>query len=45
VPVELVGHVRFPQIGELPYLLTLSGYGFYWFRMPPTAPLETMVAP
>jgi maltose alpha-D-glucosyltransferase / alpha-amylase len=31
VPVELLGHVRFPQIGELPYLLTLSGYGFYWF--------------
>ena len=23
----------FPRIGELPYLLTLSGHGFYWFRM------------
>ncbi|HWL97149.1 MAG TPA: maltose alpha-D-glucosyltransferase, partial [Nocardioidaceae bacterium] len=33
-PVELLGGVRFPQIGELPYLLTLGGYGFYWFRFP-----------
>jgi maltose alpha-D-glucosyltransferase/alpha-amylase len=31
--VELVGNVPFPQIGELPYLLTLGGYGFYWFRL------------
>ncbi len=23
----------FPAIGELPYLLTLAGYGFYWFRL------------
>jgi maltose alpha-D-glucosyltransferase/alpha-amylase len=30
-PTELLGHVRFPQIGELPYLLTLAGHGFYWF--------------
>ena len=34
VPVELIGGVRFPQIGELPYLLTLGGYGFYWIRLP-----------
>jgi maltose alpha-D-glucosyltransferase/alpha-amylase len=33
-PVELLGGVRFPKIGELPYLLTLGGYGFYWFRLP-----------
>jgi maltose alpha-D-glucosyltransferase/alpha-amylase len=33
-PVELLGGVRFPQIGELPYLLTLGPYGFYWFRLP-----------
>jgi maltose alpha-D-glucosyltransferase/alpha-amylase len=44
-PVELLGGTRFPQIGELPYLLTLSGYGFYWFRLPATAQLETVVAP
>ncbi|MET7638538.1 maltose alpha-D-glucosyltransferase [Streptomyces sp. NPDC005438] len=33
VPEELIGGVRFPAIGELPYLLTLSGHGFYWFRL------------
>jgi maltose alpha-D-glucosyltransferase/alpha-amylase len=33
-PVELLGGVRFPDIGELPYLLTLAGHGFYWFRLP-----------
>jgi maltose alpha-D-glucosyltransferase / alpha-amylase len=33
-PVELLGGVRFPRIGELPYLLTLGAYGFYWFRFP-----------
>ncbi|MDQ6936080.1 MAG: alpha-glucosidase C-terminal domain-containing protein, partial [Actinomycetota bacterium] len=37
VPVELLGGVRFPRIGELPYLLTLGGYGFYWIRLPATA--------
>ncbi|MBA2697197.1 MAG: maltose alpha-D-glucosyltransferase [Nocardioidaceae bacterium] len=30
-PIEMLGHVKFPRIGELPYLLTLSGHGFYWF--------------
>ncbi len=29
--VEMLGHVQFPAIGELPYLLTLGGHGFYWF--------------
>src|SRR3546814_669177 len=33
-PVELLGGVPFPAIGELPYLLTLAPYGFYWFRLP-----------
>ena len=32
-PVELNGHVHFPRIGTLPYLLTLSGHGFYWFAL------------
>ncbi|MFC1405403.1 MULTISPECIES: maltose alpha-D-glucosyltransferase [Streptacidiphilus] len=32
-PVELIGGVRFPAIGKLPYLLTLAGHGFYWFRL------------
>jgi maltose alpha-D-glucosyltransferase/alpha-amylase len=38
VPIELLGGVRFPQIGELPYLLTLGGYGFYWIRLPALEP-------
>jgi maltose alpha-D-glucosyltransferase / alpha-amylase len=33
-PIELLGGVHFPDIGELPYLLTLAGHGFYWFRLP-----------
>jgi maltose alpha-D-glucosyltransferase/alpha-amylase len=32
-PRELFGHIDFPRIGELPYLLTLSAYGFYWFLL------------
>jgi maltose alpha-D-glucosyltransferase/alpha-amylase len=32
-PVELLGHTEFPRIGELPYLLTLSPYGYYWFSI------------
>jgi maltose alpha-D-glucosyltransferase/alpha-amylase len=35
-PVECMGGVTFPPIGELPYLLTLPGHGFYWFQLPPT---------
>jgi maltose alpha-D-glucosyltransferase/alpha-amylase len=35
VPVELLGGVRFPRVGELPYLLTLPGHGFYWFQLSP----------
>ena len=34
-PVELTGRVQFPPIGELPYLLTLPGHGFYWFQLAP----------
>jgi maltose alpha-D-glucosyltransferase/alpha-amylase len=33
VPVEMLGRTAFPPIGELPYLLTLSSYGFYWFKL------------
>jgi maltose alpha-D-glucosyltransferase/alpha-amylase len=33
VPVEMLGHTPFPPVGELPYLLTLPGHGFYWFRL------------
>ncbi|MGH9001738.1 MAG: alpha-glucosidase C-terminal domain-containing protein, partial [Acidimicrobiia bacterium] len=35
-PVELLGRVPFPRVGELPYLLTLGPYGFYWFQITET---------
>ncbi|MEO3385359.1 maltose alpha-D-glucosyltransferase [Mesorhizobium sp. CAU 1741] len=31
VPVELLGRSAFPPIGDLPYLITLPAFGFYWF--------------
>ncbi|MDH6169179.1 maltose alpha-D-glucosyltransferase/alpha-amylase [Variovorax boronicumulans] len=33
VPIEMLGRAPFPPIGELPYLLTLSSHGFYWFKL------------
>ncbi|MGH9301318.1 MAG: maltose alpha-D-glucosyltransferase [Acidimicrobiales bacterium] len=33
VPVELLGKVPFPPIGELPYFITLGPYSFYWFQL------------
>jgi len=33
VPVEMLGRNAFPPVGELPYMLTLPAYGFYWFRL------------
>jgi maltose alpha-D-glucosyltransferase / alpha-amylase len=33
VPIELLGRVPFPRIGELPYFVTLAPYGFYWFQL------------
>ncbi len=32
-PVELFGRTPFPPIGELPYLLTLGPYSFYWIEI------------
>jgi maltose alpha-D-glucosyltransferase/alpha-amylase len=34
-PVELFGGTEFPDIGELPYLLTLGPHAFHWFRLTP----------
>ena len=31
--IELFGRNIFPRIGELPYLLTLGPYQFYWFKL------------
>jgi len=33
-----MGGVTFPPIGDLPYLLTLPGHGFYWFQLPGLRP-------
>lgn len=38
VPVEMVGLNSFPPIGDLPYLLTLPAYGFFWFRLATDVP-------
>lgn len=56
VPLEMLGRTRFPAIGELPYMITLAPYGFYWFQLkvrdpsehvaPTIAPeFETLVVP
>jgi maltose alpha-D-glucosyltransferase/alpha-amylase len=31
--IEMFGKNIFPRIGDLPYLLTLGPYQFYWFRV------------
>ena len=31
--IEMSGKNIFPRIGELPYLLTMGPYQFYWFRL------------
>ncbi|WP_020648866.1 maltose alpha-D-glucosyltransferase [Solimonas variicoloris] len=45
VPVEMIGGSAFPQIGQLPYLLTLPPLGFYWFWLAPATQLPVWYAP
>jgi maltose alpha-D-glucosyltransferase/alpha-amylase len=33
VLVEMLGRTTFPPVGDLPYLLTISAYGFFWFKL------------
>ena len=40
-PVELLGRIPFPPIGELPYFITLPPYGFYWFGLVDRHPSPT----
>jgi len=52
-PLELIGRTEFPPVRDQPYLITLTPYGFLWFRLcenlerreaPPLAPeFETLV--
>ena len=46
VPVEMLGETPLPPIGDLPYLLTLGPYAFYWLTLEPqqgARPLLTTV--
>ncbi|HEY6452432.1 MAG TPA: maltose alpha-D-glucosyltransferase [Steroidobacteraceae bacterium] len=45
VPVEMLGGAAFPPIGQLPYLLTLPPYGFYWFVLAPLSRMPTWFVP
>ncbi|WP_084196929.1 maltose alpha-D-glucosyltransferase [Solimonas soli] len=45
VPVEMIGGSAFPPIGQLPYLLTLPPYGFYWFLLAAEAQLPPWHTP
>ncbi len=38
-PTEMSGGAAFPPVGDLPYLLTMPAYGFYWFDLT-TAPVD-----
>jgi maltose alpha-D-glucosyltransferase/alpha-amylase len=31
--IEMFGNNLFPRVGDLPYLLTMGPYQFYWFRL------------
>jgi maltose alpha-D-glucosyltransferase/alpha-amylase len=33
MPIELTAGSIFPPVGQLPYLLTLPSYGFFWFKL------------
>jgi maltose alpha-D-glucosyltransferase/alpha-amylase len=40
IPREMLGRTRFPRIGDLPYLITLPPYGFFWFSLDQRAESE-----
>jgi maltose alpha-D-glucosyltransferase/alpha-amylase len=33
IPIEMLGRTEFPAIGDPPYTITLSPYGFFWFKL------------
>ena len=37
-PVEMLGESRFPVIDDRPYFISLSPYGYLWFRLQPPSP-------
>ncbi len=44
VPVEMLGQTAMPPIGELPYLLTLGPYAFYWLHLQPKYAVQPFLA-
>ncbi len=44
VPVEMFGHMDFPPIGDLPYLITFGPHAFYWFKLDPPRAVEVQAA-
>ena len=34
-PVDVFGQTRFPAIGRAPYVLTMGGHDYFWFRLEP----------
>jgi maltose alpha-D-glucosyltransferase / alpha-amylase len=44
-PVEMLGGAAFPPVGQLPYLLTLPPYGFFWFVLAAAARMPSWHAP
>ena len=45
VPVDLTGGSTFPPVGQLPYLLTLPPFAFYWFILSTNASLPAWHLP
>lgn len=45
IPIELTSQSAFPPIGELPYVLTLPAYGYYWFSLAGEANLPSWYVP
>ena len=43
-PIELMGRVEFPVIGEAPYVLALGPHSFMWFTLEPPAPETGLTA-
>jgi maltose alpha-D-glucosyltransferase/alpha-amylase len=45
IPVEVPGLSTFPQIGDRPYLLTMAGHSFFWFKLLEPDQIEGGLAP
>ena len=45
IPVDLLGGSAFPPIGQLPYLLTMPPYAFYWFTLARETEMPTSHTP